>query len=102
MVATRRRLTGAPPSPCRTGLVIAGPPANLPRIGGEEGQMSTYQNWVPNWLDRIACRMVGKRSAALKAVQQPADLDPARIEEKSEPLRDSSADINDLDTRGHA
>jgi hypothetical protein len=64
--------------------------------------MLTHQNWVPNWLGRIACRMVGKRSAAPKAVQQPADLDPARIEEKSEPLRDSSADVADRDTRGHA
>jgi hypothetical protein len=64
--------------------------------------MSTYQNWVPSWLDRIACRVVGKRSAVPKAVQQPADLDQALIEELSEPLRDSSADIADLDTRGHA
>jgi hypothetical protein len=46
--------------------------------------------------------MVGKRSAVPKAVQQPTDLDPARIEEKSEPLRDSSAEVADLDTRGHA
>jgi hypothetical protein len=64
--------------------------------------MSTYHNWVPSWLDRIACRMVAKRSAAPKAVQQPTDLDPARIEEKPKPLKDSSADIADLDTRGHA
>jgi hypothetical protein len=64
--------------------------------------MSTHQNWVPRWLDRIACRMVGKRSAVPKAVQQPADPDPARIEEKSEPLRGSRADIADLDKRGHA
>jgi len=64
--------------------------------------MSTYQNWVPNWINLIACRMVGKRSAAPKAVQQPTDLDPALIEERSEPLRNSSADIADLDTQGHA
>lgn len=64
--------------------------------------MSTYHNWVPSWLDRIACRMVAKRSAVPKAAQQPTDLDPARIEEKSEPLRDSSAEVADLDTRGHA
>ena len=63
--------------------------------------MSTYHNWMPSWLDRIACRMVGRWSAAPKA-EQPADLDPARFAEKSEPLRDSSADIADLDTRGHA
>jgi hypothetical protein len=81
--------------------VIAGPSANLPRIGGEEGQMSRYQNWVPSWLDRIACRMVGKWSAAPKA-EQSADLDPARIEETSKPLGDSRAKIADLDTHGHA
>ena len=81
--AAKRRLAGALFSSCRTGLVIAGLSANLPRIGGEEGQMSTYHNWVPSWLARIACRVVGKRSAVPKAVQQPAALDPARIEEKS-------------------
>jgi hypothetical protein len=64
--------------------------------------MLTYQNWVPNWLDRIACRVVGNRSAAPKAVEQPADHDAALIEEKSEPLRDNSADVADLETRGHA
>jgi len=63
--------------------------------------MSTYHNWVPSWRDRIACRMFGRWNSASKA-EQPADLGPARIEEKSEPLRDSSAEVTDLDTRGHA
>jgi hypothetical protein len=35
--------------------------------------------------------MVAKRSTVPKAVQKPTDLDPAQIEEKSKPLRDSSA-----------
>ena len=99
MVAAKRRQAGAPFSPSCTGVVIAGPSTNLPGIGGEEGQMLTYHNWVPSWLDQIACRMIGKLSAVPNVVHQPTDLAPAWIEEKSKPLRDSSVDIADLDTR---